>query len=91
MFVVVSYDIVDDKRRTKIAKALLDFGTRVQYSVFECNLNQQQLEEMEGRLLSHLNDEEDTIRIYHLCENCVRKVRLHGRGEITQDEEVYVV
>lgn len=91
MFIVVSYDIVEDKTRNKISKALLDFGTRVQYSVFECNLNQQQLEEMEGRLLRLLDSENDTIRLYLLCENCVGKVRVHGRGMLTRDEEVYVV
>jgi len=40
---VVSYDIVDDKRRTKLAKKLCDFGKRVQYSVFECDLDEDSL------------------------------------------------
>ncbi|MEW6376162.1 MAG: CRISPR-associated endonuclease Cas2, partial [Thermodesulfobacteriota bacterium] len=40
MFYVVSYDIPDDQRRIKIAKILEDFGDRVQYSVFECLLEQ---------------------------------------------------
>ena len=36
MFYIVSYDMPDDKKRLKMANTLLDFGTRVQYSVFEC-------------------------------------------------------
>ncbi|RKY67547.1 MAG: CRISPR-associated endonuclease Cas2 [Candidatus Latescibacterota bacterium] len=50
MFIVVSYDIVDDKTRNKIAKTLLDYGTRVQYSVFECVLTKEQLHRLEQEL-----------------------------------------
>ena len=39
MFVVVAYDIPDDRRRTRVAKVLEDYGDRVQYSVFEMNLD----------------------------------------------------
>ena len=46
MLMIVSYDIVDDKRRTKLAKRLCDFGKRVQYSVFECDLSKEQLKKM---------------------------------------------
>jgi len=38
MLYVISYDIPDDERRLKVAKILLDFGRRVQYSVFEAHL-----------------------------------------------------
>jgi CRISPR-associated protein Cas2 len=43
MFYLVSYDIPDDRRRTRLAKLLKDYGGRVQYSVFECLLNQELL------------------------------------------------
>ena len=48
MFYVVSYDMPDDRKRTKMAKNLLDFGTRVQYSVFECILDDKRLEALTG-------------------------------------------
>jgi CRISPR-associated protein Cas2 len=48
MLIVVSYDILNDSRRTRLAHALKDFGERVQYSVFECRLDTEQL----GKLLS---------------------------------------
>ena len=38
MYVVVSYDITNDRRRLKVMKTLEGFGERVQYSVFECRL-----------------------------------------------------
>ncbi len=36
---LVCYDICDDKRRAKVCKTMRGFGRRVQYSVFECELN----------------------------------------------------
>jgi len=48
MLILVSYDIPNDRRRVKIAKTLEDFGDRVQYSVFECDLEQEHFER-EGR------------------------------------------
>lgn len=44
MLYTISYDIPDDKRRLKIAKILLDYGPRVQYSVFEAQLDTAALE-----------------------------------------------
>jgi CRISPR-associated protein Cas2 len=40
MLILVSYDVPDDRRRTRLAHALKDFGERVQYSVFECRLDE---------------------------------------------------
>ena len=48
MFYLVSYDIPDTKRRTKLAKTLEDFGDRVQYSVFECILDGVLLDNNDG-------------------------------------------
>ena len=45
-----SYDIPDDKRRTKLAKTIKDFGDSVQYSVFECLLDKSHLDKMADRI-----------------------------------------
>jgi len=91
MFIVVSYDIVDDRTRNKISKTMLDFGTRIQYSVFECNLNKAQIKEMVRRLKELLNEEEDSIRIYYLCDQCLKKTDLLGKGELTEDKDIYII
>lgn len=91
MFVVVSYDVISDRRRNKISKLMLDFGTRVQRSVFECNLKPEQVEKMTRRLLEVYDEKEDTIRVYTLCEGCVPRARAYGVGVLTRDQEVYVV
>lgn len=91
MFIVVTYDIKDDKRRANIFKTMKDFGTRVQYSVFECILTEKVLEKMIEELLRYINEEEDSIRIYYLCNGCLKQTQLFGKGKLTEDEDVYII
>ena len=91
MFYVVSYDIPDDKRRNAVAKTLLDFGTRVQYSVFECIMDEGLLQELTARLSQTIVEEEDKIRIYDLCAKCERQIAVLGCGEVTRDKDVYIL
>jgi CRISPR-associated protein Cas2 len=90
MFLVVSYDIADDKRRTRVAKKLKDFGVRVQYSVFECILEQEKIEEMK-KVISPLLTEEDSVRVYYLCESCKKKIKSYGEKGVTEDPAVYII
>ena len=89
MFFVVTYDIIDDKRRTKIAKILGDFGTRVQYSVFECNLTDSEYRRLQKRLVRNVG-ERDSIRYYPLCGSCKEKVEIVGEGILTRDQDFYI-
>ena len=69
-YTIISYDIVDDRRRQKLANSLLDYGTRVQYSVFELNINKKLLEELMEKINSIIDLEEDSVRFYFLCGSC---------------------
>lgn len=91
MFLVVSYDIVDNKKRNKVANILEDYGTRVQYSVFECNLTKKLLGKMMDEVLKYINVDEDSLRIYEICEGCKPKIKVYGKGKVTEDEEVIVL
>ena len=92
MFYLITYDISDDRRRTKVAKILEDFGDRVQYSVFEMELERlEQLAKMQSRLAKAIDQETDSVRIYFLCQGCRAKVVILGQGEVYRDEEVYIV
>ena len=74
MFYLISYDIPDDRRRTKPAKAVKDFGDRVHYSVFECIFSGDLLDKMVARIEDIVEDGEDSVRIYALCANCTRVI-----------------
>lgn len=90
MFLVVSYDISSDERRNKVARVLKNFGQRVQYSVFECQLKQGHFARM-IQSLEGLIDEGDSLRIYQLCELCVKKGNYLGKGKMFKEEEVFIV
>jgi CRISPR-associated protein Cas2 len=85
MFIAVSYDIPDDRRRTRVMKALKDFGTHVQYSVFECELKEEDYKRMRERLDKLIDRKEDSVRFYVLCQEDLKKRRIWGvkRAEAT--------
>ena len=91
MLYLVSYDIPDNKRRTKLAKALKDFGDRVQYSVFECILDGDLLEKMVARIDRIVAEKDDSVRVYTLCASCERAIRVTGKGKVTKDEDIYII
>jgi CRISPR-associated protein Cas2 len=91
MFYLISYDIVENKRRNEVAKTLEGFGTRVQYSVFECLLTEDHFEVLRKRLRWLIDPATDSIRAYRLCNACLDEIVLEGRGEVTRDEEVYIL
>lgn len=72
-FVVISYDIPDDRRRSRVCDLLKDYGERVQYSVFECQLRAKDLRRLRERLKPLLEPKEDDIRFYLLCATCTPK------------------
>ena len=67
MFMTISYDISDDKRRTKIHKMLKSYGQWMQYSVFECDVTDSEYAKLRSRLSKVIKPEEDSIRFYFLC------------------------
>jgi CRISPR-associated protein Cas2 len=89
--VVVSYDIVNDRRRNKVCKELKNYGEHIQYSVFECLLRPKDLERMTKKLTTLIDDDEDGVRIYQLCEGCRGRARVLGTGQVTEDPDVLVV
>ena len=77
MRVVISYDITDDATRRQVGKVCEAFGQRVQRSVFECAMSNEQLQDLINRLdvarkLGEPNPT-DSIRLYTLCAECAGK------------------
>ena len=91
MFVVVCYDCANNKRRLKVADILLDYGYRVQYSVFEAELSEIVEREMLLRLKKAIDCEEDSLRVYHICQRCLAGIICSGNAELTNQEKVFIV
>lgn len=73
MWILVTYDINTEtkqgcRRLRRIAKICEGVDQRVQKSVFECTLNEVQYEYFKNRLVSNIEDTEDSVRIYRLIQ-----------------------
>jgi CRISPR-associated protein Cas2 len=84
MFVVVAYDIADDRRRLRALKMLRGYGEHVQESVFECDLDPKTYRKMLERLRATINLKEDNVRVYHLCNADVDRIIQLGVGRPVQ-------
>jgi len=96
MMVLVSYDVSTKTadgvhRLRKIAEVCLDYGLRVQNSVFECNVDPAQWESLKDQLLSMYNAEEDSLRFYFLGSNWKRRVEHHGKGKVQDIEDTLII
>lgn len=91
MFVIVSYDIADDRRRARIAKALLNFGTRFQKSVFECEIDDGRYLRMKAEVDKQIDAEEDSVRYYCICLKCAGNNQISGLGVVREYEEVVIL
>lgn len=91
LFLVVSYDITDNRRRLRVAAALEDCGERVQKSVFECHLEEAQVGDLKARIEAELDTECDRVRYYLLCPKDRAAVVFDGLATQTRDWDYHVV
>ena len=83
MYVLITYDVATStdggqRRLRRVAKTCLDYGQRVQYSVFECKVDPAQMTMLKSRLLEIMDPAVDSIRFYHLGNNWQNRVDHHG-------------
>lgn len=92
MFLIVVYDITDDKRRSKIDKTLGSYGIRVNLSVFEVKLkNKTKLTTLVTQIESIIDKKEDSVRIYFLDKASAKKsIELGSRSAPFTQESGYV-
>ena len=91
MLLVIAYDIVDDSQRQKLATLLADYGQRVNYSVFECDLTPQMFSRLLTILPTFVRQKSDRSRIYRLCGHCEEKTTAFGRLPDTKTAEIIVI
>jgi CRISPR-associated protein Cas2 len=79
---LISYDIAHDKRRYKVRRELESYGRRVQYSVFECELDEKRYDRLTKQLGRLINEQEDSIRLYPLDKTAVDGRVKMGNGTL---------
>ena len=90
MFLVVCYDIPDDRRRNRVSKILEGFGERVQWSVFECDVRPEHATKLKEKLAKVLQ-REDTARYYYLCGQCITRVEVVNGPPVTKAQLYFTV
>ncbi len=83
MEMLVTYDVSTEtpegkRRLRRVAKVCEAYGQRVQKSVFECKLNEAQLEQLRHRLVQEVEPVQDSLRIYRLTEPRERYLQIIG-------------
>ena len=95
MLVLITYDVnttdaAGRKRLTKVAKTCVNYGQRVQNSVFECSLDNAQLIIVRDKLLKIIDPSQDSLRIYNLGNAYTSRIVHYGVKE-TYDPEAPMI
>jgi CRISPR-associated protein Cas2 len=91
MLTLVAYDISDQKRLARVARVCEDFGVRVQYSVFECRLDEAEFTEFWLRLLSTIDEGEDRIVAYKIDARSAKETMTAGTMVCSEKALCYLV
>lgn len=96
MYILVTYDVQTDtaagqKRLRMVARLCLNYGQRVQNSVFECVLTEVQLAELKDKLNRVIDNKHDSIRIYYLNRNENRRIITLGRNDTIDVEGTLII
>ncbi|NLK28434.1 MAG: CRISPR-associated endonuclease Cas2 [Clostridiales bacterium] len=96
MYILITYDINTtslngQKRLRKVAKICINYGQRVQNSVFECKVNESQYRELQHKLVKVIDQKVDSLRFYRLGDNYDKKVKHIGAKETYKVEEPMIL
>lgn len=96
MYILVTYDVqtteTEGRRRLRrIAKTCENYGQRVQNSVFECELSEQEFLLLKSEIKKEMDESEDSIRFYRMGNNYKDKIEHFGAKEPYDFEDVFIV
>lgn len=91
MLTLVAYDISDPKRLRRVAETCENFGVRVQYSVFECRLAEEEFEDFWLQLLEHIDEDADRIVAYKIDARSARETMTAGTMVCSEKTLCYLV
>lgn len=96
MMVLITYDVNTEtaagrKRLRLIAKQCVNYGQRVQNSVFECVVDPAQCKLLQSKLVSLMDDKTDSLRFYYLGNNYKTKIEHFGAKVSYEPEGVLMV
>lgn len=96
MFILITYDISvttnkGQSRLRKVAKICVNYGQRVQNSVFECKVTEAELLRLKKQLNEIINEETDSLRFYRLGDNYDKKVQHIGAKPTYKFDDAMII
>lgn len=91
MLTLVAYDIACHKRLARVARVCEDYGVRVQYSLFECRVEEAGFEDLWLKLLCEINEDEDRLVAYKIDARCAKETHTAGTMVCSEKAVCYVV
>jgi CRISPR-associated protein Cas2 len=91
MLSVVAYDITSPKRLSAVARICEDYGVRVQYSVFECRLEETEFAGFWDKLVATIDKREDRIVAYKIDARCAKETLTAGTMVCSEKVVCYLV
>ena len=91
MLSLVAYDIADHKRLARVARICEDFGVRVQYSIFECRLDEIEFTEFWRQLIAEIDEEEDRLVAYKIDARSAKETLTAGTMVCSEKVMCYLV
>lgn len=87
---MIAFDVCDDGRRRRLTEVLLDYGERVQESVFWIECDDEMRERLEERVRKTMEKEEDKVWILPLCLGCGKRIVVLGQSRKPEMPEYYI-
>jgi CRISPR-associated protein Cas2 len=91
MLTLVAYDISDPRRLHRVAEVCEDYGVRVQYSVFECHLDEDEFTDFWLKLLEEINEKEDRLVAYKIDARSAKETLTAGTMVCSEAVVCYLV
>ena len=85
MIYIIAYDIVDNRRRLRVAKTLESWGYRIQESFFQLRLDTPTLARVRLSLATLISEVDDVIHIYPICSSCADRADILGAAIALDD------
>ena len=91
MLILVAYDIADPKRLARVASICEDYGVRVQYSIFECRLDEDHFTDFWLKLLEEIEVQEDRVVAYKIDARSAKETLTAGTMVCSEKVLCYLV
>lgn len=88
---IICFDVADDSRLRAVSKTLEDFGKRVQWSVFECYLDEKDHFTLQEKLAALIDHDDDHIRYYTICPRDKNGMLLDGKNQPSTNNSYHLV